>query len=433
MIGEISKLLIYAWQKSHNGVENYANTSFSIVKHGVKSDEDDSLFLNAHIKFEEKEIVGSVKIVETSYEWQMWNSVYKASVIMVVTPVTNDMFFSFDGASIKRFKPNINREFINRYNELIYSGKTICGGLLRDLSEFEKEHLFSQLIVERLNDKCENVFKTYKEASENWNDTALAMLFDSVMISNKKLRGQYRELVRRIGYSSIIKGIVCGEPQDDILNVEALLFGTAGLLNARQEHYDNYTYTLRQKFDIIKSRHKIVPLNSAVWQTSSVNRNNSVSMQLAQLSAIIVATPTLHYTLVESSDFSKLIDIFNVKISEYWASHSALGVESTVKNDVIFSKSKIDILIINFIIPYLFYFNSTSTVGYDNTRCENLLDKLLTIKDESNSLVNGWREYVDINSAFRSQAIIQLTKRYCLDRNCYKCRLGRKFLDRIAI
>lgn len=223
--------------------------------------------------------------------------------------------------------------------------------------------------------------------------------------------------------------IISGDYDEDLLNVEALFLGAAGFLNIKQKEYDSYTYTLRARFDLLKKRYNITPMSAINWSS----RTTSISFQLAQLAAIIVSAPTLHYDLVACRSTDDISCILKPKLSEYWSRHTSLGVESSTKTKTLFTKFKIENMIINFIVPYLFFYNNVSSVSYDGDKCEELLDLLQSTSDEKNYLVNPWRNYIEIDSAFYSQAVIQLSKKYCMLSNCYKCRLGRKYLDKYEV
>ena len=57
-----------------------------------------------------------------------------------------------------------------------------------------------------------------------------------------------------------------------------------------------------------------------------------------------------------------------------------------------------------------------------------LLEK---IPAEKNSIVAGWQTIgIEINTAYDSQAFIQLKKCYCDEKKCLRCRIGHKVLTR---
>lgn len=50
---------------------------------------------------------------------------------------------------------------------------------------------------------------------------------------------------------------------------------------------------------------------------------------------------------------------------------------------------------------------------------------------EDNSIIRAWRQYgVTPQSAFDSQALLQLTNEYCRQRRCHECPVGRRIIHR---
>jgi len=61
--------------------------------------------------------------------------------------------------------------------------------------------------------------------------------------------------------------------------------------------------------------------------------------------------------------------------------------------------------------------------------CQKAIELLEQLKPESNSIIETWREAgVDCRSAAESQALLQLTTRYCDAKDCLHCRLGFEYI-----
>ena len=83
-----------------------------------------------------------------------------------------------------------------------------------------------------------------------------------------------------------------------------------------------------------------------------------------------------------------------------------------------------DILLINAVIPVIFVY------GRSRDRqdiCERAFDFLENIKAEENIIISEWTNAgINAESAFYSQALIQLRNEYCKKRKCLSCRIGSK-------
>ncbi len=118
-------------------------------------------------------------------------------------------------------------------------------------------------------------------------------------------------------------------------------------------------------------------------------------------------------------------DLFSCKPSNYWQTHYLFGSASP-KSTKQLGLYSIYSIVINTIVPFLFCYASKKNN-------EDLKDKSLhlleAIPSEKNAIVKGWRNIgIASESAFDSQALIQLKKQYCDTKKCLFCRIGHKVL-----
>jgi len=86
----------------------------------------------------------------------------------------------------------------------------------------------------------------------------------------------------------------------------------------------------------------------------------------------------------------------------------------------------INSIIINTVVPFLFCYA-------EHKNNEALKDKAMLmleeIKAEKNAILTGWNKLgIKAETAFDSQALIQLKKQYCDEKKCLRCRIGHKVL-----
>lgn len=83
-------------------------------------------------------------------------------------------------------------------------------------------------------------------------------------------------------------------------------------------------------------------------------------------------------------------------------------------------------LIINTVIPFLFSYAQAKGIQELKDKAIELLELL---PPENNVIIRTWKEMgITADNAFDSQALIQLKKEYCDNRNCLRCRIGHKVL-----
>jgi len=89
-------------------------------------------------------------------------------------------------------------------------------------------------------------------------------------------------------------------------------------------------------------------------------------------------------------------------------------------------KESIHSLLINTVIPFLFCYAHQRG---DQEMKEKSIQLLEIIPSEKNAIMLEWINLgMKIESAYDSQAFLQLKKLYCDDKNCLRCRIGHKVL-----
>ena len=62
--------------------------------------------------------------------------------------------------------------------------------------------------------------------------------------------------------------------------------------------------------------------------------------------------------------------------------------------------------------------------------CERALAFLEEIDPEKNSVISDWKSAgIEMESAFYTQALLQLTDEYCRKRRCLECRIGCRLIS----
>ena len=138
----------------------------------------------------------------------------------------------------------------------------MCGNYLAALSNCHRVDLFTRLTLDRLQRKCGDLFRIHDECERNWHETMYVMLLRTMGDSRNK--EAFTELARRVGYAAVSR------ERDSLLNVEALLLGTSGLL----EKYEEDGYIRRVPVARDARLKKIVLMPKAEKIQLNVNKNH---------------------------------------------------------------------------------------------------------------------------------------------------------------
>jgi len=141
---------------------------------------------------------------------------------------------------------------------------------------------------------------------------------------------------------------------------------------------------------------------------------------------MLSASGGLFSKVIEATDIKQLKVLFEVSASDYWDDHFIFGKKSRKMQKNTGSQAT-DILLINAVIPAIFVY------GMSRDRqdiCERAFTFLENINAEKNIIITEWESAgIDAESAYYSQAHIQLRNEYCKKRKCLDCRIGSKLVS----
>ncbi len=216
---------------------------------------------------------------------------------------------------------------------------------------------------------------------------------------------------------------------DNLFQIEALLFGTAGMLEEglfKEALYDKYYTDLIKEYKILSAKYSLQPVHGWLWKFSRLRPVNFPTIRISQLAAMLAVTGGLFSMVLEAAEVTQLEDVFEVKASSYWDDHFVFGKKSrkVVKNT---GSQATLIFLVNAVIPVLYVYGKSRDSG---GTCEKALTFLEDMPTEENIIVDEWKEAgITAESAFYSQALIQLRNEYCKKRRCLECRIGSKLVS----
>ncbi len=217
---------------------------------------------------------------------------------------------------------------------------------------------------------------------------------------------------------------------DNMFQIESLLFGTAGMLEEglfRDALQDEYYRSLIKEYRVLSSKYSLAPLHGWLWKFSRLRPANFPTIRISQLAAMLCITGGLFSRVMEATDMEQLKDAFEVNASEYWNDHFIFGKRAgfSVKNT---GSQAVSIFLINAVIPVIFVYGR---LRGSKAVCERALSFLVQLPPEENSIIEEWKGAgIAPESAFASQALVELRNEYCRKRRCLECRLGSNLVSR---
>lgn len=376
-------------------------------------------FFNAKIKLGNTIWAGNVEIHTRSSEWARHghddDKAYN-SVVLHVVKKADVQVFRADGAPIPQLELIYPAEIEENYGQLMQNSLRIpCENKISAIPGIFIRSWKNALLTERLLQKTENISEILSQNNRHWEEAFYLNLARSFGFGTN---GQAFEML-----AASLPMQILGKHKNDLSQLEALLFGQAGLLTAKEE--DAYLLSLRKEYDFLKIKYDLKPIDGSQWKLLRLRPDNFPHVRIAQFAALIHKSTGLFSKITENPDIQYLQGIFRVEPSEYWKTHYLFAHESHKSLKGIGQKA-IEGIIINTVVPFLFSFADTRGNQSMKDKAIEILEKLPA---ENNVITRMWHETgIDCASAFDSQALIQLKKMYCDKRNCLRCRIGHKVL-----
>ena len=422
------EFLHYLWKYGlydHDLLADRDGNKIIVINPGEYNKDSGPDFFNARIRIGDTEWAGNVEIhTRASHFITHGHDSDHAfdNVILHVVGENDKKVYNANGDEILTVEIHYDAYYYNKYIDLVNNPCTIaCSEGISSLESFFVRHWLNILLVDRLEAKSARILKTYNETGNDWDETF------------------YRLLTRYFGFrvntepfamlASALPFRIIAKHSDNRFQIEALLFGTAGLLDAglfREAVSDKYYLDLLKEFRIMSAKYSLKPIHGWLWKFSRLRPVNFPTVRISQLSAMLSTAGGLFSKIINASDVNEIKGLFEVSASSYWDDHYVFGRKSmpVTKNT---GDQASDIFLINAVIPVIYVYGK-----YRDNRsiCERALDFLEDIAPESNSVIREWTSAGIISeSAFYTQALLSLTEEYCRKRRCLECRIGCKLVS----
>ena len=377
-------------------------------------------FFNAKVEIDGRLWVGNVEIHVRASDWKRHHHdedpAYDSVILHVVekddAPVTR-----INGERIPQVELRVSPRFNECYDRLVNAQVELpCAARLNEVPTLTVTEWIEALAFERLHGKVDRVRKLYDRYNGSWEDICYVMLARTLGF------GINNDAFERLARVTPLR--LLHKHSDSILQVEALLFGQAGLLNGAQGE-DPYFQQLTREYAFLANKFSLRPIEGSAWRLFRSRPQNFPYRRIALLAQFVQGGFNLMNDILEASDTKQLRQLFDIELSGYWTTHYSFGKPSPGAGRAL-SNGSIDIVLINTVAP-LYYARAEMTDDYAMT--DRAIALLEDIRPEQNSIVTLFRNAgIKCDDALTSQALIQLRRNYCEARKCIYCRLGHRLL-----
>lgn len=422
------EFLHYLWKYSLYEREKLTDPDgkkITVIHPGLYNRDAGPDFFNARIMIEGTVWAGNVEIHLASSDFDIHghqNDPAYNNVILHVVLKNDRKVFNSRGEEVVTAEITFEPYIYEKYESLVNNPYIIaCQDDIRKSGKLLIRHWLSALAIERIEKKTEPVRKMLEETGNDWEEVFYRML---CRYFGFRVNSEPFEMLATALPISIIR-----KHSDNLLQIEALLFGTAGMLDEglfREAVADDYYRCLLREFRMLSSKYSLKPIDGWLWKFSKLRPVNFPTVRLSQLSGMLSVSGGIFSRVIASKDVKSLKQLFEVPASEYWEDHYVFGRKSARTSKKTGSQAT-DILIINAVVPVMFVYGKARD---RQDLCDLAIDLLEETPAEENLITSEWKECgVSAGSAFHSQALLELRNEYCRKRRCLDCRIGNRLIS----
>jgi len=392
----------------------------TIIKTGDYLELSGPDFFNSLITIGNQKWAGNIEIHLKSSDWYLHNHEKDpayANVILHVVWENDTAIFREDNTEIPVLvlKEYVSKETVESYNALVSPKSWIsCERQLKEIDDFVFKNWQERLFFERLERKSKFIFQLLEETNQDWEAVLFCLLAKNFGLNTNG--NSFFQIAKAIPFSVIRK------ESFEIENLEALFFGISGLLETEKE--DVYYKDLKFRYFYLLHKYQIEKTYVDPVQFFKLRPDNFPTIRLSQLAGLYHTYQNLFSKIIDLGSVKNVYNLLSVSASSYWHCHYQFDKESPKKSKTL-SKSFLDLLIINTIIPLQFAYSNMM----GESPAEDLIDFINEVASEKNAVIDKFNSFgIQSKSAFESQTLLELKNEYCNQKACLKCAFGLELL-----
>ena len=418
----------YVWKhrlwRSEDMVTN-TGKKVRVVDPGLLNTDAGPDFFNAKIEIDGHMWVGNVEMHYRATDWKRHHhdsdKAYD-SVILHVVAKDDAPVRRTNGELIPQLVLEVSPQFNADYASLV--GATIevpCATKIKQVPHLTIVEWVEGLAFERLHGKVERIHQLLDSFNGSWEDVCYVTLARNFGFGINN--DAFERLARRTPLRLL------GKHSDSVLQIEALLFGQAGMLDAQKPGMDSYYNQLCTEYAFLSNKFQLTPMEKESWKLFRIRPQNFPYRRIAMLAQFIEGGFRMMNRILEAEGEKEMRALFEMELSGYWTKRYTFGKPNERATSTL-SRSSTDIILINTVAPLLYAYGEL-TGNYEMT--DKAIKLLEDLRAESNSIVSHFVAYgIDCPDALTSQALVQLKREYCDARKCIYCKIGHHLLSKAA-
>ncbi len=420
-------LLHFIWQFQLFDQKNLTTTvtkePIEVKRTGYHNHDAGPDFMNARIRVGDTLWAGHVEIHQKATDWfqhgHHHDPAYR-NVILHVVLMDDRQAPESDSIShipCVTLQHRITHSLLDRYEHLLANQQWIpCAEHFQEVETFTVRHWLNRLQVERLNAKQTLIERLLSENNNDWQETLHQLLARN--FGFKVNAEPFERLAKSTPYRII------GKHTDQPFQLEALLFGQAGMLGG--SYSDAYPRQLQEEYEFLQQKYRLIPMEPHEWNHLRLRPANFPTVRIAQIAQFLSHAKGLFHLFLNADTLERLRPIFQVETTSYWHDHYWPDKKAKESRPKRLGKKSIDNLMINTVVPFIF---SYGQIREELAMVDQAINLLETMPPEQNSILKKWESLgAPHKNAGHSQALLHLKKHYCDAKQCLSCEIGMAIL-----
>ena len=412
------EFLYYLWENrlTDKNLQTTEGEVVAITTTGYRNTDSGPDFLEARIRIGDKLWAGHVELHVKSSDWNRHRHQTDKAYQNVILHVVYENDTKVNEIPTLELKGHFDESLFEQYEALLSSKSWIpCAKSISQVPVFTRLSWLDRMAVERLESKSGTVTKLLEANQYDWEDALyrLLMRYFGLKVNNEA----FEYLANILPFKTLLKHA------DNLVQVEAMLFGCAGFLE--KDFSDAYPLLLKREFNVMRAKFNLLVMPEERWKFMRMRPSNFPTIRLAQMAQLIHKNGGLFSKIREAKNVAEAKGLFDVKASQYWDTHYRFESASEPKPKHL-GGATADILIINAVVPLLFCYGK---LHKDESVCETALRFLEATPAEDNAIIRHYAQYgITADNAMQTQALLHLYNMYCKGKRCLECRIGNVLL-----
>ena len=291
-----------------------------------------------------------------------------------------------------------------------------CASQLNKIDPFRIRFFLNGLAIERLQQKISVIESLLDSSKGDWSETFYRLLARS--FGFRQNGDPFERLARSLPLA------VLQRHHDSIFQLEALLFGQAGLL---QETFqlEEYPLSLSREYEFLSLKYGLKPIPGHLWKFMRMHPLNFPTIRLAQLAGILHHNDSLFSAILEPYGVEEYRSLFKSGTTSFWDTRYTFLKASKFQRKVM-GEEFFQLILVNVLVPFLFLYGERHNKQELKECALKIMEELPA---ENNTILRHWAAAgIQAFNALESQSLIHLHHEYCEPKRCLECSIGQKLI-----